>query len=208
MTNVETKKPGSSNTETVNLATGIVSFPVSLVSLPGRSGLDFHLSINYSSGGIRQIVSTWNGEASTGVLGLGWSFPQDKIVRTSNGTTLESGYFFFSGNTVFSLFKTGVDEEGDIYESENYQFWKIRYVPARELWVVTKEDGTRHFYGGGVRQTGEKTNTSTGNSIEWSVRWGHLDRTSNAVEGQEQFPVAWNLACVENIWGDRITFTL
>ena len=207
MTNVETMKPGSTDTETVNLFIGSVSFPVSLVSLPGRNGLDFHLSINYSSGGIRQIVNTWNVEVSTGVLGLGWSFPQDKVVRTSNGTTLESAYYLFSGNNVYSLFKTGVDEEGDIYELENYLFWKIRYVPARELWVVTKEDGTRHFYGGGVHQTEEKTNTSTGNSIEWSVRWGHWIGPSNAVEGQEQFPVAWNLVCIENIWGDRITFT-
>ena len=80
-------------------------------------------------------------------------------------------------------------------------------MPARGLWVVTKEDGTRYFYGGGIRQTREKTNTSTDNSIEWGVRWGHWIGPSNAVEGQEQFPVAWNLVCIENIWGDRITFT-
>ncbi len=45
-----------------------------LPSLPGRNGLDFDLSINYSSGGIRQVVDTWTVEASTEVLGLGWSF--------------------------------------------------------------------------------------------------------------------------------------
>jgi hypothetical protein len=95
MANVETKKPGSADTATVNLSTGNVSFPVHLVSLPGRNGLEFDLSINYSSGGIRQLVDTWTVEAPTGVLGLGWSFPQDKIVRSCNGTTLDSAFFSF-----------------------------------------------------------------------------------------------------------------
>lgn len=40
-------KPGATNTATVNLVTGNVSFPDNLISLPGRNGFDFDLAIIY-----------------------------------------------------------------------------------------------------------------------------------------------------------------
>lgn len=202
-----TFKPGSLDTGTVNLSTGSVSFPISLASLLGRHGLDFDLSIHYSSGGIREIVDTWSVDAPTGVLGLGWSFPQNKIVRIWNGTIRDSTYCLFSGNTVYALQKGGVDVDGDIYESTNYQFWKIRYLPAHELWMITKEDGTCYFYGGIVCQTEDNTKTSAGDSIEWGVQWGTWTGPSNAVEKQEQFPLAWNLVRIEDSWGDQVAFS-
>src|SRR5258708_5014110 len=206
VTETASLKPGSLDTGTVNLSTGSVSFPISLASLPGRHELHFDLSIYYSSGGIREAVDTWTVDAPTGVLGLGWSFPREKIVRSWNGTTRDSTYYLFAENTVYALIKGGADAEGEIYESTNYQFWKIRYQPARELWVITKEDGICYFYGGDVRQTEDQTKTSAGNSIEWGVQWGTWTGPSNAVEKQEQFPVAWNLAYIEDSWGDRVTF--
>jgi YD repeat-containing protein len=196
------------DTGTVNLLTGTVSFPVTLSTLPGQNGLEFALSIHYSSSGIHKIVDTWNIDAPTGLLGLGWSMPQDKIVRNTNGagTTLDNTYYLFSGDQAIPLLKTGADHQGDIYNSEKYQFWKIRYMPLLELWVITKEDGTQYFYGGGVSQE-QKAKTSNGNSIEWGVKWGTWVGENINPEGQEKYPVAWNVASVENIWGDYITFS-
>jgi hypothetical protein len=127
-------KPGATNSATVNLATGNVTFPVNLFSLPGRNGLDFNLAINYNSN-VRQIVDTCNLDAPTSVLGLGWSFIQDQIVRNTRGTgsTLDDSYFLVSGGTMLPLTRAssdaqgvsesqmlpfGSDLEGEIYKSE------------------------------------------------------------------------------------------
>src|SRR5690242_659089 len=93
--------PGVLDTGTVNLSTGSVSFPLTLASLPGRNGLDFNLSIQYSSMGIREIVDTWTVETPTGVIGLGWSFPQEKIVRIWNSSTQECTYGLLAENTLY-----------------------------------------------------------------------------------------------------------
>jgi hypothetical protein len=169
--------------------------------------LDFDLAILYNSN-VRQLVDTWNFEAPTGVLGLGWSFIQDQIVRNTRGTgsTLDDTYFLASGGTMLPLTRTGAGTDGDIYQSETYQFWKIRYVVAQELWVVTKEDGTRYYYGGGVHQDQANSKTSTGDAIEWGIRWGNWIGPSKEAVGQEQFPVAWNLSCIQNAWREQISF--
>jgi RHS repeat-associated protein len=199
---------GSTDTGTVSLFTGTVSFPVALSTLPGRNGLEYTLSIIYNSGGIPRIVDTWNIDAPTGLLGLGWSLPQNRIVRNTNGigSTLDNSYYLFSGDQAIPLLKTGADHQGDIYNSEKYQFWKIRYIPLCELWVITKEDGTQYFYGGGV-SPGQGGKTGNGNSIEWGVKWGTWIGENSDQTGQEQFPVAWNIAGIENIWGDYISFS-
>lgn len=64
---------------TLNLFTGDVNYPVNLVSLPGKNGLNASVSISYSSN-VQSQVDTWNLESPTGVLGLGWSFDMPKIV--------------------------------------------------------------------------------------------------------------------------------
>src|SRR3954452_3173621 len=96
-----TLRPGSLDTGTVNLSTGSVSFPIALASLPGRNKLDFTLSIHYSSVGIPESVGTWTADAPTGVLGLGWSFPREKIVRNWNGTTQDSTYYLLTEDAVY-----------------------------------------------------------------------------------------------------------
>ena len=60
--------------EHVGLFTGQVNFPVNLVSRPGRNGLDLRFDMYYSTS-VRNYAETWNAEAPTGVLGLGWLSP-------------------------------------------------------------------------------------------------------------------------------------
>src|SRR5262249_50313184 len=138
------------------------------------------------------------------------------------GSILDDTYFLASGGTMLPLTRGGSDAEGGIYEyqmlpfgsdaegeiykSEIYQFWKIRYLAALEMWVVTKEDGTRYYYGGGVRQDRLNNKTSTGDAVEWGVKWGNWIGPSTERAGQEQFPVAWNLSCIQNTWRDQISF--
>jgi len=71
--------------QSVNLYRGEVNFPLTLVRLPGPNGLDLKLEAFYSSN-VTQQVDTWNLEAPTGILGLGWSLPFDFISFTGSGT--------------------------------------------------------------------------------------------------------------------------
>lgn len=65
----------------VNLFRGDVNYTQKLFSMPGRTdkdGLQIDVSIQYQSN-IHRQATTWNREAPTGVLGLGWSLPLSVI---------------------------------------------------------------------------------------------------------------------------------
>ena len=203
-------KPGAQDNSTVQLATGNVSFPVRLFSVAGRNGLDFDLAISYNSGGIHKTVDTSNLEAPTGLLGLGWSLPKEAIIRNTNGTgtSEDDVYYLLAGGNLYPLFRISLADmtEGDGYECENYNFWKIRYLRNRELWTVTKENGDRYTYGDELSTSAEGSRSSVGNSIEWGVKWKNWLGPSDVAVGQEQFPIVWNLTSIENIWNERVSF--
>ncbi|MEA2564064.1 MAG: large repetitive protein [Acidobacteriota bacterium] len=76
----------------VNLFRGDVNLSQSLFTLPGRtqdSGLDVNLSIQYQSNVFRQ-ATTWNRDAPTGVLGLGWSLPLTYIEAADQGSPVSA----------------------------------------------------------------------------------------------------------------------
>ena len=56
----------------VNLFSGEVAFSLPLVTLPGRGGLDAGLALTYQSAGVMHQAQTWNREAPTSTVGLGW----------------------------------------------------------------------------------------------------------------------------------------
>lgn len=61
----------------VNLFRGDVNLAQTLFTLPGRSqsnALDVSLVVQYQSNVFR-AATTWNADAPTGVLGLGWTLP-------------------------------------------------------------------------------------------------------------------------------------
>lgn len=71
----------------VNLLRGDVNYTQTLLSLPGRSsgdGLDVTLAVQYQSN-VHQPSLTWNRDAPTGVLGLGWTLPLPVIRLQSAG---------------------------------------------------------------------------------------------------------------------------
>ncbi|MDJ0600302.1 MAG: hypothetical protein QNJ37_15855 [Crocosphaera sp.] len=69
----------------VNLFRGDVNLPLELISLPGRGDLDVKVAIMYQSN-IQTLVDTWNLEAPTGLLGLGWNMPYEMIAIDNKNT--------------------------------------------------------------------------------------------------------------------------
>ncbi|MBN3236812.1 RHS repeat-associated core domain-containing protein [Pectobacterium versatile] len=92
---------------------------------------------------------------------------------------------------------------GAAFECFQYDFSKIIYYSEFERWEIVKDDGTSYFYGG---------MTPNQNAIQWKVRWGNWSGQSALTHSQDntllqsRYPSAWNLAQVENLWGDTISF--
>ena len=196
--------PGALNTGDVSLATGDLTLSTELVNLPGRNGMAVSVSAAYSSN-IQKMVDNWNLDAPVGVVGLGWSLPVNAVLRSANGTGPEQddAYFLVDNGDMNQLLPNGIDAAGKIYQLAKHQFWRVRYQESTQEWTVIKEDGMKYVYGG-----------SAGHAIEWGVRWRFTSGTSTSstwigsstrVTGQEQFPVAWNLARQQNTWGETVT---
>lgn len=191
--------------DSVDLLTGSVSFPVELASLPGRNGMEASLSAVYAGGGAGQNARTWNLEAGTGVLGLGWALQLDYIFVDPGRTGAPSNnrYFYVSGGTANRLVETGRSGTVVSYRAVNLQFWLISYDTASETWTVVKENGLTFSFGGGVSGSPK---TSRGNSIQWAVKWDGWVGSSAVTAGQSQYALVWNLAEISNAWGDTIRY--
>ncbi|MFK0732348.1 MAG: RHS repeat domain-containing protein [Gloeotrichia echinulata GP01] len=197
----------------VNLFRGDVNLPLELISLPGRGDLDVKVAIMYQSN-IQNLVDTWNLEAPTGILGLGWNMPYEMIAidNKNTGSTYNDQYYLVSGGGANRLRQDGVNLASDTvtieswnFETEDYKPWDIRYYPKEEKWVIIKENGVKQIYGG------KKDNLPENNPyIQWGIKWGGrdgnwIDSTTNTL-GQEPIALAWNLAEIQNTWGEKVTF--
>ncbi|RKG82366.1 RHS repeat-associated core domain-containing protein [Corallococcus sp. CA049B] len=73
--------------QSINLFRGSVSYQRPLVQLPGKLGDDtlaVELGLSYDSS-IHLAATRWNLDAPTGVVGLGWMLPRERIVAESDG---------------------------------------------------------------------------------------------------------------------------
>lgn len=179
--------------------TGQALLTHNLVSRPGRNGLDLRFDIFYSSS-VRKNAETWNLEAPTGVLGLGWLSPFDMIFADINitGTRSDDDFFILANGNINRLVNTGTDaNNARVYKTEAYSFRKILYYPAEEKWEITRENGDLYVYG----------DTSSGrNTVQWKVKWDNWYGSSSRTSGQQQLAVAWNLNRITNRFNDAITF--
>ena len=191
----------------VNLFRGDVNLPLELISLPGRGDLDIKVAIMYQSN-IQNLVDSWNLEAPTGILGLGWNMPYEMIAidNKTTGSSYDDEYYLVSGGGANRLHQKGVTADGAWnFETEDYQPWDIRYYPKSERWEIIKENGVKQIYGE------KKDNVPENNPyVQWGVKWGGkngnwIDSTTNT-SGQEQFAQAWNLAEIRNTWGEKVIF--
>ena len=184
----------------VNLFTGQVAFPMSLVSLPDASGLGISVAIQYNSSGVSKQATTWNVEAPTGILGLGWSLELPRIVvdHKQTGTRHDDKFFVVEAGQSIPLVCIKSGSSRREYKPVKDAFWKVAYYPYSEKWEIIKEDGTKFIYG---------DENSERNTVQWMVKWGNWIGSSTQPSGQQQMAYVWNLSEVENLWGQKLTYT-
>ncbi|MFI6263183.1 RHS repeat-associated core domain-containing protein [Micromonospora sp. NPDC051006] len=188
---------GGDVADVVNMFRGEVNLPVDLLSLTGRGGLDVTVTAFYGSG-VHESVERSNLTVPTGVLGVGWSLPYERIVVESqtSGTTVDDVYYLISGGAARRLVPVGVDGRARLFQLLDQPFWQITYhpdpiSPESECWSVVREDGSTYTYGLSAIQRG--------------VRWGNWIGPST-LAGGVSFPVAWNLLRIRSLAGDIVSF--
>ena len=94
----------------VNQFRGTLSLPIDFLTLEGRKGLDVKVSALYSSN-IARDVETWNLDAPTGILGLGWQMPVERIVveTSGNGSPASDRHFLIAGGSANPMICTGTE---------------------------------------------------------------------------------------------------
>lgn len=204
----------SSLGKSVNMFRGDVNFHQKLISLPdrpGKHGLEINVSILLQSN-VYEAAINRNLDASTGILGLGWAMPLERIVAINNNTTSKFNrtYFYERGGTKNRLYKSNFKKDTitgrQYYQLENYQFWDIWYDSKQEKWEVITENGHIHTYGGITKPTPEGYKTSTRNSIVWSVANGNWIGSSSETNNQQQIASQWYLCKITNLWGDSVFY--
>ena len=178
----------------VNMFRGEVNLPLNLVSLRGRNGLDVNVTA-FCTSGVHRAAQRWNLTDPTGLLGLGWSLPFDRITveYQDSGTDLDDVFYLVTGGAPRQLVRVGASDGAQLFQLRDYQFWDIRYRPGaeREYWQIVREDGATYTYGRG--------------SVQWGVRWGNWVGPTTVADGT-RFPVAWNLHEVRSPAGDTMSF--
>ena len=271
----------------VNLFRGDVNLTQPLFTLPGRSqsnALDVSLVVQYQSN-IFRAATTWNADAPTGVLGLGWTLPLTWIEASDTGSPAPASrqYTLFDNGTPNNLYQQPIvpslfaldsqlanslqnnttvpagvraaflanglalsasaqvsgngpwvidDPElqqqfrldnhsgpllaydgGELYQLQNYQFWKIIYYPQYERWLVVSDQAVRRSFGGRGTDTDKGFATSQGNSIAWSVWWtdggnkAAWTGASQETDQQVQVARAWYLTELGDRFGSQVRFT-
>lgn len=184
----------------VNLFTGAASLELPLVSRQGRNGLDLALTLLYS-GQVRESASTWNLDAPTGVVGLGWTLPLEAITRAHQFTASpdDDVLYLLAGGRSTRLVRTGSDDQGRrIYAAESYQFSDIRYDASREQWTIVRDNGDTYLYG---------DRSSDRGGLQWGVAWNNWIGATTLAAQQRQVVTAWNLIEIRNRWGDALAYT-
>lgn len=187
--------PGGPPATDVHLGTGQVRFAVPLASVSAGPSVRHDVALHYSSVGVREVAETWNYDAPTGMVGLGWHLGEHRVLSAPSSSASDRTFVLILEGAVYPLVKTGTDADGDIYTSQAYEYWIIRYQAASERWLVIKENGVRYVFGG-----------SSGDSVEWAVRRGDWIGDSPS-GGQSRVAMIWNLSAQEDPWSNRLEYS-
>ena len=71
--------------DVVNLFRGNLGFPLELLSLPGRNGLECKMKLLYQSN-VQYTIDKWNLDNPTDIVGMGWSLPYEQITLSPKGS--------------------------------------------------------------------------------------------------------------------------
>ncbi|HEY1349467.1 MAG TPA: RHS repeat-associated core domain-containing protein [Ktedonobacteraceae bacterium] len=184
----------------VRLASGEVSFLLNLAQVPGRNGLDVSLDLAYSSA-VQAMATGWNLSSPTGVAGLGWAFPVERIVCAPRQSTdpAAASFYLLAGQASTALVCSGRASDGALlYQGESFSFWRIAYYPERRRWQVIRENGDTSIYGDAQVFP---------DALQWGIAWDNWRDASAQLRGQQPYPLAFDLAQISNRFGDTITYT-
>lgn len=192
----------------VNLFTGEVAFPLTLVSASAPGGIPVNVSLGYNTTGLASASDVWNREAPTGAVGWGWSFGYPQIIVDHKQTgTREDDDFFLAEGGLNALIYTGTQSyfsddkqssyTAEVYRTKNYIPFKVYFIPSLERWEI-KRDGMTYIYGG-------KNDYPT--AVQWVVNWGNWIGNSSNTTNQSRQGLVWNLAKVHDQWGNHAEYT-
>ncbi|HAS40555.1 MAG TPA: hypothetical protein DCS93_08750 [Microscillaceae bacterium] len=90
--------------DSVNLFRGDVNLSLDLVNLKGRNGLDLKLTASYGSN-VKNTIQVSNVSQPTGILGLGWSLPFQRIEvdDRGNASSNDNKYYLYTDNNSIAL---------------------------------------------------------------------------------------------------------
>ena len=183
----------------VDLATGNVVLKEALLGVSG-----FHLNLVYNSEGIHNRASLWNRDQTQGVLGLGWSIPEYKIVRQTyaTGTTKDDRYLLYWKGATYPLLFISEDESHSrkSYRVGEQQDWKITHNTQSDQWSLRLKDGKVYIFGDGA---GISHNA---NSEEKEVKWGNWIGSSKQTSAQRTLTVCYHLSAIETLMGEQVKF--
>jgi hypothetical protein len=134
---------GNSLISMVDAFTGQAQQPIVLFDRTGASGVSLSAAIFYNSATLA-TVTRWNQDAPTGPLGLGWQMARDRIIAVCGQSTApgDVGYVLLFKGVPLELVCVEQSADTSTWATRSYQFWKITYRPADELWTVIDEQGT------------------------------------------------------------------
>ncbi|MFC5048363.1 RHS repeat-associated core domain-containing protein [Aquimarina hainanensis] len=202
-------KGGSSKVDQVDLGTGNVALSASLFSVEG-----YNAKIRYSSEGVAKKASVWNRDQKQGVIGLGWSYPEHKIIRLTQqtGTLEDDKYLLYVKGNSFPLLFVSEDNEEKTYRIAKQPDWIIKHQKPKKdkegneirsleesQWRVYHPNGKIYIYGDG------NLITHVSNGVEYNVKWSNWIGSSVST-GQSLLPISYNLSAIENVYGEQVKF--
>lgn len=198
------------NIQGVDLSTGKLYIPLTLASLSGPNGFGEAFGIQYSTLGLPPLIRTWNQDAPTGILGLGWSFTTPSVIRLGNGSIYDT--FLLNGQKLILTSIISDEEYGNTLSfvtAINSQL-QIEYHTGFDRWIVIDSEGITYTYG---------FNFNNGNidAVQYGVNWQNINSggptlwVGNTIQSdpinQRTFARIWNLSFKTNTYGQQVNYT-
>lgn len=205
------------NIQGVDLSTGKIYIPLTLASLTGPNGFGETFGIQYSTLGLPPLIRTWNQDAPTGILGLGWSLTTPSIVRLGNGSIYDT--FLLNGQRLI-LTSLNPDPNGEgcfilTFVTGINSLLQITYYNFSETWVVVDSDGITYTYGG-IHTYFISSDVNNSTALQYGVNWQNTNNQGPALwsgssvqadpTNQCQYVRIWNLFSKTNIYGQQVNY--
>ncbi len=190
-------KGGAIPIKQVDMGTGNVTLQESLLGVEG-----YMAKLSYNSEGVAQKAITWNRSQKQGLMGLGWEFPRNRIIRMTKqtGSLEDDTYLLYMEGASYPL--TFIDEKPNEkkYRIKKQHDWIVKHDTEQDQWQVYMPNGKVFIFGDGTLIE------HASNSVEYNVKWGNWIGSSVITTNQSQLPISYNLSAIEDIYGEQVQF--